>query len=86
MEEGVQVRIATAENRERMENVLSPVMSGHRIEYYYSKTHNYYTYIIKPERCKDIKEIKPGESRFSFNTVISGLPTRKPQSKDMKNF
>ena len=86
MEEGVQVRIATAENRERMENVLSPVMSGHRIEYYYSKTHNYYTYIIKPERCKDIKEIKPGESRFSFNTVISGLPTPKTTKQRYEKF
>ncbi len=86
MEGGVQVRIATAENRERMENVLNPVMSGRRIEYYFGKTHNYYTYIIRPERCKELKEIKEGESPFAFNEIISGHPTPKVTKRRYELF
>ncbi len=46
---GVQARIATPENRDRMEAVLDSVMNGNRVEYYFSSENCYYTYIIHPQ-------------------------------------
>lgn len=66
---GVQARIATPENRDRMEAILNTVMLGHRIEYYFGKEHHYYTYIIAPETCKMLEEMKEGESPFAFNQL-----------------
>jgi len=86
MEGGVQVKIATADNRDRMEKLLNPVMSGNRIEYYYGRKHNYYTYIIRPEKCKELKELKEGESPFAFNNIISGLPVPSVTKKRYEEF
>ncbi len=86
VEGGVQVRIATAENRDRMEKILNPVMSGNRIEYYYDKKHNYYTYIIRPEKCKESKDIAPGESPFAFDNIVSGLPVPDITKKRYEKF
>ncbi|MGB9642355.1 MAG: NADP-specific glutamate dehydrogenase GdhA [Candidatus Ratteibacteria bacterium] len=86
VEGGVQVRIATAENRDRMEKILNPVMSGNRIEYYYGKEHHYYTYIIRPEKCKELKDIKPGQSPFAFNEIVSGLPVPEVTKKRYEKF
>ena len=63
---GVQVRIATAQTHDRMETVLNPVMAGHRVEYYFGREHQYYTYIIRPDPCPEIAELKPGASAFAF--------------------
>ena len=46
------VRIATEETRDSMEAVLEELILGHRREYYYSPTSNYYTYIIRPETVR----------------------------------
>ena len=71
---GVQARIATAENRDRMEAVLNPVMAGRRVEYYFGRARQYFTYIIRPEPCKAVAELAPGESPFAFNQIVSGPP------------
>lgn len=63
---GVQVRIATAQTRDRMEVVLNPVMAGHRVEYYFGHAHQYYTYIIRPDPCPEVAELKQGRSAFAF--------------------
>lgn len=63
---GVQIRIATAQTRDRMEMILNPVMAGHRIEYYFGAAHEYYTYLVRPELCASIDQLKPGESPFAF--------------------
>lgn len=86
MEGGVQVRIATDENLKRMERVLNPVMSGNRIEYYFGKKHHYYTYIIRPEKCKELKDLKEGESPFAFNQMISGTPVPEKTRKRYEKF
>ncbi len=70
--EGVQARLATAENRDRMEAVLNRVMTGSRIEYYFGREHQYYTYIIRPEPCRKWEELKPDESPFAFNQCAGG--------------
>lgn len=73
---GVQARIATEETRDRMEAVLNPVMSGRRIEYYFSPQRRYYTYIVRPDTCKELAEVPPGASRFAFaaNPDYEGMP------------
>ncbi|MCM8814700.1 MAG: NAD-glutamate dehydrogenase [Candidatus Omnitrophica bacterium] len=86
VEGGVQVRIATDENRDRMEAVLNPVMSGHRIEYYFGKEHHYYTYIIRPERCKELIELKENESPFAFNNIVSGTAVPEVTKKRYEEF
>lgn len=63
---GLQARVATAENRDRMELALNPVMNGNRVEYYYSPRYGYYTYIIHPEPCKLREELGPEESPFAL--------------------
>lgn len=63
---GAQVRIATAQTRDRMEVVLNPVMAGHRIEYYFGREHEYHTYIIRPDPRPELAELKPGVSAFAF--------------------
>ncbi|MCM8789275.1 MAG: NAD-glutamate dehydrogenase, partial [Candidatus Omnitrophica bacterium] len=86
VEGGVQVRIATDENRDRMEAILNPVMSGHRIEYYFGKHHHYYTYIIRPERCKELSELEENESPFAFNNIVSGMPVPEVTKKRYEEF
>jgi len=63
---GLQARIATRETRDQMEVLLDPLMFGSRVEYYYGPSRRYYTYIIKPEPCKPLKELGPKESPFAF--------------------
>ncbi|MBI5686797.1 MAG: NAD-glutamate dehydrogenase [Verrucomicrobia bacterium] len=63
---GVQVRIATAQTRDRMETVLNPVMAGHRVEYYFGHAHQYYTYIIRPDPSPDTSAVLAGGSPFAF--------------------
>ncbi len=72
---GVQARIATPANLERMEAVLNPMMAGHRVAYYFGREHEYHTYIIHPETCKAWDELGPGEPPFAFAQVASGPPT-----------
>jgi len=72
MQGGVQVRLATPENRDRMEKVLDPVMSGHRVEYYCGRDRKYYTYIIHPESVPELKECQAGASPFAFNNIRTG--------------
>lgn len=86
MEGGVQVRIATDENRDRMEKMLNPVMSGNRIEYYFGKKHRYYTYLIRPEKCKNLNELNKNESPFAFNNIISGTPVPETTKKRYEDF
>lgn len=63
---GVQARVATAENRDRMEAALNAVMSGYRVEYYASREHSYYTYIIHPEGCPKLEDVEEDGSPFAF--------------------
>ncbi|NPV49217.1 MAG: NADP-specific glutamate dehydrogenase GdhA [Armatimonadetes bacterium] len=63
---GVQARVATAENRDRMEAALNAVMSGYRVEYYASREYGYYTYIIHPEVCPTLEEMTEHDSPFAF--------------------
>ena len=83
---GVQVRIATPENRDRMEAVLETVMTGYRIEYYFGKERQYYTYIIRPERCKKPEELKEEESPFAFHLISSGPPIPEATLKRYETF
>ncbi len=71
MEGGVQVRIATPKNRDRMEAVLDSAMSGSRIEYYYGRKSRYFTYIIRPEPCPSVEDCR-GSSPFAFSRAVTG--------------
>jgi len=71
VEGGVQARIATPENRDRMEAILASVMTGNRIEYYYGKERQYYTYLIHSEHCKRLSELADGESPFAFGQIAA---------------
>ncbi|MHB8993639.1 MAG: NAD-glutamate dehydrogenase domain-containing protein [Armatimonadota bacterium] len=62
---GVQARIATTENRDRMETVLNSVMNGNRVEYYFSPDSSYYTYIIHPQ-LPPVEPEAQGEAIFAF--------------------
>ncbi|MEN8254762.1 MAG: NAD-glutamate dehydrogenase domain-containing protein [Verrucomicrobiota bacterium] len=64
---GVRVRIASAETRDRMESLLDVAMIGGRVEYYFGEKHGYHTYLVRPEQCKDLDELKEGESPFAFS-------------------
>lgn len=64
---GVQARIATPENRDRMETVLNEIMNGNRVEYYYSPAYQHYTYIIHPCIPPPLASLEPGEFSFAFN-------------------
>jgi glutamate dehydrogenase len=79
------VRIATAETRDSMETMLEDQISGHRREYYYSPTSNYYTYIIRPETIKDFPAEDFVQSRFLFDIAgdyaVTPPPTRKRYEK-----
>ena len=70
---GVQIRIATSENRDRMERVLDTVMNGNRVEYYFSPAHSCYTYIIHPEVPAPQEQIPEGACPFAF-TQDSTVP------------
>ncbi|MFA5645279.1 MAG: NADP-specific glutamate dehydrogenase GdhA [Candidatus Ratteibacteria bacterium] len=72
VDEGVQVRIATRENRDRMEQMLSPIMAGNRVEYYYGMKNHYYTYLIRSEKCPPLDTIGKKDSRFTFSTLSGG--------------
>ncbi|MEN6301560.1 MAG: NAD-glutamate dehydrogenase domain-containing protein [Armatimonadia bacterium] len=64
---GVQARIATPQNRDRMEAVLNPVMSGNRVEYYFSPESHYYTYIVYPQTPPPPRPDGPTEELFAFS-------------------
>ncbi|HOJ39488.1 MAG TPA: NAD-glutamate dehydrogenase, partial [bacterium] len=72
MEGGLQLRIATPANRDRMEAVLDAVMSGHRIEYYRGREGRYFTYIIHSEPVPSLEEVNRGCSPFAFNLIKTG--------------
>ena len=78
---GVQVRIATPQTRDRMETILNPFMAGHRIEYYFGHEHEYYTYVVRPELCRCIDALEPGESPFAFAqpSALSQIPEETRQ-------
>ena len=80
IEGDVQVRIATADTRDRMESILNTVMAGRRVEYYFGKDHHYYTYIVRPETAKELSELAEGESPFTF-AQTTGEP-RIPQETE----
>ncbi|MCG8566490.1 MAG: NAD-glutamate dehydrogenase [Desulfobacterales bacterium] len=61
------VRIATKDNRERMERVLDTMLSGHRREYYYNPDSEYYTYVFRQETVADFDPSQFSDSRFLFN-------------------
>ncbi len=63
---GVQARIATPQNRDRMETVLDAVMNGNRVEYYFSPEDSYYTYIIHAVRPPVQCAGDSPEFRFAF--------------------
>ena len=63
---GVQARIATPQNRDRMEAVLDAVMNGHRVEYYFSPESSYYTYIIYPQKPPLAQPDDAMEKLFTF--------------------
>ena len=65
---GVQARIATPENRDRMEAVLDSVMNGNRVEYYFSPENCYYTYIIHPQTPPPAEPGATGAELFAFAT------------------
>lgn len=64
---GVRVRIANAETRERMESLPDTAMLGGRVEYYFGREHGYYTYLVRPEPCKELGELDEEESPFAFS-------------------
>ena len=66
VDDGVQVRIATEQNRDSMEKVLDAVMTGSRVEYYFGHEHRYYTYIIRPDTCPEPAALQSGDSPFAF--------------------
>ncbi|MEW6750105.1 MAG: NADP-specific glutamate dehydrogenase GdhA [Candidatus Latescibacterota bacterium] len=74
VDDAVQVRIATAQTRERMETVLNPVMAGHRVECYLGHAHQYFTYIVRPDVCREAAQLQPGESPFAFACSPSEMP------------
>lgn len=86
VDSGVQARIATPANRDRMEAILNPIMAGHRIEYYYGRQHQYYTYVIHPERCPEWVELAPGVCPFAFARVASVPPVPKETCRRYQAF
>ncbi|MCE5241133.1 NAD-glutamate dehydrogenase [bacterium] len=75
---GVQARIATPENRDRMEAVLDSVMNGNRVEYYFSPESLYYTYIIHPQTPPPPRHGARPEELFAFAAdPTSPASTRK---------
>lgn len=82
------VRIATQDTRDKMENILASLMSGHRREYYYSPKSNYYTYLIRPETVQDFTKKEFEQSRFLFNLAgdykATPEPTRRRYEKVLK--
>jgi len=83
---GVQVRIATAQTRDRMEVVLNPVMAGHRVEYYFGPDHQYYTYIIRPDPCPKTAELESGVSAFAFAGPTASEQMPQVTRKRYENF
>ncbi|MBF0377172.1 MAG: NAD-glutamate dehydrogenase [Desulfamplus sp.] len=80
------VRIATQETRDKMENILAPLMSGHRREYHYSPKSNYYTYLIRPETVQDFTKKEFEQSRFLFNLAGDYKATPEPTRRRYENF
>lgn len=82
------VRIATADTRDSMEELLEDFLPGHRREYYYSPASNYYTYIIRPETVADYPKEVFEDSRFLFTLAgdytATPEPTRRRYEKVLK--
>ena len=83
---GVQVRIATLEHLERMEEALNPVMAGHRIEYCFGREHQYYTYVIRPEGCREWESLAPDESPFAFHQITAAPATPEATQRRYESF
>ncbi|WP_319548867.1 NAD-glutamate dehydrogenase domain-containing protein [Desulfogranum marinum] len=81
-----QVRIATEETRNSMEDMLEGFISGHRREYYYSPQSNYYTYIIRPEIVNELPKEAFTESRFLFNISQDYSSTPEPTRRRYEKF
>lgn len=79
------VRIATEETRDKMENILASLMSGHRREYHYSPKSNYYTYLIRPETVQDFTKKEFEKSRFLFNLAGDYKATPEPTRRRYEN-
>lgn len=79
------VRVATEETRDRMENMLASLMSGHRREYHYSPKSNYYTYVIRPETVQDFTRKEFERSRFLFNLAGDYKATPEPTRRRYEN-
>ncbi len=80
------VRIATAESRDSMEQVLEALIAGHRREYYFSPENCYYTYIIRPETVAEFSENDFSESRFLFNLAGDYTTTPEPTRQRYEIF
>jgi len=80
------VRIATQETRDKMENILASMMSGHRREYHYSPKSNYYTYLIRPETVQDFTKKEFEKSRFLFNLAGDYKATPEPTRRRYENL
>lgn len=80
------VRIATEETRDKMENILASMMSGHRREYHYSPKSNYYTYLIRPETVQDFTKKEFEKSRFLFNLTGDYKATPEPTRRRYENL
>ncbi|MBF0202344.1 MAG: NAD-glutamate dehydrogenase [Desulfamplus sp.] len=80
------VRIATEETRDKMEAILANLISGHRREYYYSPTSNYYTYLIRTETVRDYTREEFEKSRFLFNLAGDYKSTPEPTRRRYENF
>ena len=86
VDRGVQVRIATEGTHDRMEAILNDVMSGYRVEYYFGAKNRYYTFIIRPETCKEMDELKEGESPFAFARETVALATPEETRRRYEDF
>lgn len=86
VDSGVQVRIATDRTRDHMETVLNPVLSENRVAYYFSRHSHYYTYTVHQENCKELAELKAGESPFAFAQTPDDPTTPQATKKRYESF
>ncbi len=80
------VRIATAETRDSMENIIEGMIFGHRREYYYCPESGYSTYIIRPGTIRDITQDDLQNSRFLFNLSKDFASTPEPTRRRYEKF
>lgn len=80
------IRIATEETRDQMESAISPFISGHRREYYYSPDSKYYTYLVRPTCIIDCKKEEFQKSRFLFSLSDDFKTTPESTRKRYEKF